>query len=162
MKEPGAGVIFLTFGQPDLILPSYTQLFFVLAYKSSCVKAADARRLDHIRRNDTGTWRVESFILLPNTQRLHGANKRQRPLKCNLGLVFCRCSVEECTDEPFRSLAGTPHTSAQMCFCMLAWNIDCWCSFIFWEGVWVGVWEWVILRSLTSCVITFEAAGSVI
>ena len=36
-------------------------------------------------RNDTGMGKVESFILLSPAQRRSGANKRERPLKCNLG-----------------------------------------------------------------------------
>lgn len=52
------------------------------------------------RPNDTGMGEVESFILFSRTQRRRGANKRERLLKCNLGLVFCLSSLEECTDEP--------------------------------------------------------------
>lgn len=61
---------------------------------------ASTGSLDHIKQNDTGMDKVESFILLTCTQRRCCANKRERPLKCNLGLVFCLSSLEECTDEP--------------------------------------------------------------
>lgn len=51
--------------------------------------------LCHIRQNDTGMGKVESFILFLRTQRRCCANKREGPLKCNLGCVqFERRSIQ--------------------------------------------------------------------
>lgn len=68
-------------------------------YEQKAVGASTGS-LDHIRQNDSGTRKVKRFILQMHTQGHHSANKKQRPLKCNLGLVFFWSSLEECTDEP--------------------------------------------------------------
>lgn len=79
--------------------------------------------LDHIRQNDKGMGKVESLILLSRTRRRRSANKRERPLKCNLGLVFCLSSLEECTDEPLvpwqgRRVQVCKRVCASACLCL--------------------------------------------
>lgn len=79
--------------------------------------------LDHIRPNDTGMEEVESFILFSCTQRRRGANKRERPLKCNLGLVFYLSCLEECADEPLvpwqgRRMLVCKRVYVNVCLCL--------------------------------------------
>lgn len=52
------------------------------------------------------------------------ANKRERPLKCNLGLVFCLSGLEECTDEPLILWQGR-HVPMCVCVCVSVWLCVC-------------------------------------
>ena len=67
--------------------------------------------LDHIRQIDTGTGKVESFILFSCAQRCGGTNNREGPLKCNLLLVFCS-SGGVCRSAPAET---TTPTSVSLC-----------------------------------------------
>lgn len=104
------------------------RLSFGVAYDSSvCEQKAvglSTGSPDCIRlRDDTGMGKVESFISLSPAQRRGGANKRERPLKCNLGprVLFEQSGgvYRWATRFPGRDAAhGGVSVHARMCVCV--------------------------------------------
>ena len=115
---------------------------------------------DHIGLwNDTGMGKVESFILLSPAQRRGGANKRERPLKCNLGprVLFEQSGgvYRWATRFPGRdAVHGRVSVRARMCVCVCKREIliaDAHLFFFLGHPLLIDL-----------CVITFGMTGSVI